>query len=653
MPLSLSPLWPQFEPIWGLIPPITIEEDYRVPRFERVTVLGIDFDKVEIMMGYVPSRVLREALYYIQGRIEEGSITQTLTMPDSGHKALPLDGTLDVGCGVLYGPFYQHSSEWPPALDRIRFHANEWPGQNSIFQMMMPQYSEDGEIRRMEILIQGEGASIDRQELIPSNDARKILNFLRQRVMPVSQSQSHFFRPGLNRPARRRRPSVFRQETTGSWVDGSGRPRQVPENTTENDPGESTTYPQERLTSTTPSPISSVVTEQPNEVPVLVSNRTFGVELEVNRPSHGPHAGMEAGELAIILSGRGLPTAYMQYTHINTPNWKIVTDASVPNGYELVSPVLKGEAGLEELRKVSAVLVEYGFKISRNCGFHVHVGHAGMTGQEIINVMLRYAKFDQEHFDWMMPPSRRGSPSLLASQRGLVNNQTLNNIGHQEWRDVVGRHARQRHVKVNLATFLYGRNHPTIEFRHHSGTIEAEKIVNWVKFAVAFVEATIKRARWSGEVAMPVAGQNERVDVLSKVKKKYRGQTTKAWLAAEFLLGWEAAGRTNGYSRAEIGARIGQEETQVSVILQAFKERGYGLVITKMRAEQADGAHTLYKLVPPLVNPEVTAREMVPAELPADSWDFAIPSELVTFYNARKRLFGAPSLEVVPNEVGS
>lgn len=46
-----------------------------------------------------------------------------------------------------------------------------------------------------------------------------------------------------------------------------------------------------------------------------------------------------------------------------------------------------------------------------------------------------------------------------------------------------------RYFKINFESFA---THGTVEFRHHSGTTEYEKIVNWVKLTQAMVERTFK-----------------------------------------------------------------------------------------------------------------------------------------------------------------
>ena len=61
------------------------------------------------------------------------------------------------------------------------------------------------------------------------------------------------------------------------------------------------------------------------------------------------------------------------YNHHLRSCWKLVTDSSL-NGndtFELVSPILVGEDGLEELEKVCWVLDACNVKINGSCGMHV------------------------------------------------------------------------------------------------------------------------------------------------------------------------------------------------------------------------------------------------------------------------------------------
>jgi len=86
-----------------------------------------------------------------------------------------------------------------------------------------------------------------------------------------------------------------------------------------------------------------------------VNVNNFGIEIELN--DIDPIIFEQAMEL------KGLSCQYEGYTHRVTNHWKLVTDSSITKNkpsdqpHELVSPILNGIAGLQELRKyVNAAL---------------------------------------------------------------------------------------------------------------------------------------------------------------------------------------------------------------------------------------------------------------------------------------------------------
>ncbi len=230
--------------------------------------------------------------------------------------------------------------------------------------------------------------------------------------------------------------------------------------------------------------------------------------------------------------------------------------------------------------------------------------------------MTRYAKYEKT-IDAFMAKSRRESvstytmsieswPAVPAMQRAQTPQELAN--------AVPGSSDTRRYHKVNLEAF---RKYGTLEFRQHQGTADFEKIKNWVLFLQYFIEETLRQFR--GQSAPAPAS----VDVLSKVKKTYRGQTTKAWLVAKALL--EAPG--TGLSRKELSELVGQEETQISVILQAFRERNLGLVKTRVLGR--DGIKKLYKLMP----------AMAVGTVEEDGLYKGMPIEVADFYKARTEHF--------------
>jgi Putative amidoligase enzyme len=214
-------------------------------------------------------------------------------------------------------------------------------------------------------------------------------------------------------------------------------------------------------------------------VPMLLNtdDLTFGVEIECIHPRD-----MSQAALATHITEGGQTCRSELYNHTVRSGWKIVHDGSVSSqhgsGCEIVSPVLRGEAGFDAIRQVCAVLSDKlggalgSHAINRTCGLHVHIGMRGQAVQLPINLLRIYNRFEPV-IDSVLSASRRSNnycrPTLFnAHVAGAQNfDQLRRHYGFDRFR------------KVNLESYW---RHGTIEFRQHQGTIEAEKIINWVKF---------------------------------------------------------------------------------------------------------------------------------------------------------------------------
>ncbi len=220
---------------------------------------------------------------------------------------------------------------------------------------------------------------------------------------------------------------------------------------------------------------------------------TFGIEVEAyNVPRE---------QVARALVAAGIACEVEGYNHTTRSHWKVVGDASIrgPLGFELVSPVLSGNEGLRQVRTAMEVLEGLGAKVNRSCGLHVHLGARGIAAAEIATLVRRYARFEPE-IDAFMPPSRRGDANAYCrSLRGAIEAapaaRALRSSDPAEVCDAF----RSRYHKVNLLAY---RRHGTIEFRHHSGTVDAAKATNWIRFLVGFVAQSRRVARRTNAAAL-------------------------------------------------------------------------------------------------------------------------------------------------------
>lgn len=205
------------------------------------------------------------------------------------------------------------------------------------------------------------------------------------------------------------------------------------------------------------------------------AGRTYGIEIECYHPNNY----RIREEVAEKLTQIGIPCRFRGYTHEVTDEWKVVTDSSIRGGVglEVVSPPLRGEAGMETLEKVLKVLRDSGCKVNRSTGLHVHQYAKDLTSNQIQNCFNFY-RDNEDLIDRMLAPSRRGNNNtycrslIIESERGSL--------------------PRVRYTKLNYQSYIkYG----TLEFRQHQGTLSYTKIKKWVEFTKAVIEETASYSR--------------------------------------------------------------------------------------------------------------------------------------------------------------
>jgi len=242
----------------------------------------------------------------------------------------------------------------------------------------------------------------------------------------------------------------------------------------------------------------------------IKSNRTFGVEIEFH--------GTRPNTLASKIREAGVDCYSEGYNHTTRNHWKIVPDGSC--SYELVSPVLQGQAGMDEFVKVCNVLSNSRANVKKDCGVHVHVGTPDATGKKVEN-LIKYWGVNEHIIDMVVSPSRRGSSNsycksifegvqtrntgrytdngedVLESNKLKMYKEVKKIVKRNEGEDIqrtiselsnyIGRNngGGGRYGKVNLTSF---RKYRTIEFRGFNGSTDTEKIGHWINFCTATID---------------------------------------------------------------------------------------------------------------------------------------------------------------------
>ena len=258
------------------------------------------------------------------------------------------------------------------------------------------------------------------------------------------------------------------------------------------------------------------------------NSRGFGVEIEFARPRNISQQDIvDAINLYYPANGSEIHCEIEGYNHITRPHWKLTTDGSVDGhrGYigsnELVSPILYGQDGKEQLRGVLQVLNDLECEVNVSCGIHTHHDVTGVMVQEeevatkFLNNLIKFvAKF--EHFIYRLVSASRLRRSWCLPVRRIFANMhrneynnvrrsdaTLKAIAKRVFKNVkdgvkykygqVGSGTGTRYIPNFQTTRYCGLNlrniwtRGSVEFRYMQGSLNFDKIWSWIVFTQAII----------------------------------------------------------------------------------------------------------------------------------------------------------------------
>ena len=187
--------------------------------------------------------------------------------------------------------------------------------------------------------------------------------------------------------------------------------------------------------------------------------------------------------------------------------WSIITDSSIQcdsgeQDIEVKSPILKGLEGLEEVKKVVQAMQEYGVKVNSSTGLHVHHCARDLKPKAFTNLVKLYS-FYEGVIDSMLPRSRRGNQNgMISSVNSVFQSESSeelcdfienriepdsNGIGHSKDAPIEilsDKSHSDRYCKLNLQAY---KKYKTVEFRHHSGTVDYKKVIAWIELTQNFI----------------------------------------------------------------------------------------------------------------------------------------------------------------------
>ena len=275
-------------------------------------------------------------------------------------------------------------------------------------------------------------------------------------------------------------------------------------------------------------------TKAPTTKGYKMLNSKFGVELECfNVPNQ---------TVVDALNNAGIPAIRAGYSGSDYTKFQIKHDGSIQgrDGFEVVSPILEGEEGIATIRKVCQIITALGAEVNQSTGFHIHHNVASWGIKEFRNLFKRFVKFEAG-MDAIQPASRRNQANrYVGSLYGSMTNTSVESqavlFGDIEKAKTV-RHLGQvfstRYLKLNLQSFF---RMGSVEFRHHSGTTDADKVENYIRLTYGMVadaqdHVAVKsfKEQFTAKVALDtmLAGMVRRARITPALAQAYKARATQ------------------------------------------------------------------------------------------------------------------------------
>jgi len=280
---------------------------------------------------------------------------------------------------------------------------------------------------------------------------------------------------------------------------------------------------------------------------------TYGVEIEAFLPEQSIR------ELGIAIGsyhhGHPLPSPFPQ-------GWTAERDGSLHTnrpGYvpvEIVSPVLKGRAGIEQLKQVAEILKSLEVRVNVTAGLHVHLGPQSVVGDDSTAVAEWVAKLlyqmamhetavyastgthrrENGHYARSIKRQKEDADRIRKAKTPRRKREELS------W--VVSQTA--RYQSLNLTNLFTHK--ATVEVRAFAGTVEWTKIVGHVCMCLALAERATETTRMDWEA------------VASERTYHVRGKGLRELNRFFYLTGWTLGRRDVGKPEVEMAGWIADLE---------------------------------------------------------------------------------------------
>lgn len=206
------------------------------------------------------------------------------------------------------------------------------------------------------------------------------------------------------------------------------------------------------------------------------SQMTFGIEIECFLPvAVMDREGITVGGYHAGRNIPGLPSGWQAQS-----DGSLHTRSRGMRAVEITSPVLCGEAGIQQVIDVVTKLREWGCRTNATCGLHVHVGaDLDRNVAALRNLVCLAARFERALF--AVTGTKRREHGTYAAPMSQAYERVQNATSLNDFRPVA-----QKYRSLNLSPLWSGKR--TVEFRVFQGTTSLTKILAYIQICLGLIE---------------------------------------------------------------------------------------------------------------------------------------------------------------------
>ncbi len=164
----------------------------------------------------------------------------------------------------------------------------------------------------------------------------------------------------------------------------------------------------------------------------------------------------------------------------NHPAWIVKDDVSI-SGMEFVTSILCGNEGIKAIKHLSDYAKSQGWSVNDNCGYHLHIDISKETADSLKAVAFAY-HVTYDVWKHLISMSRWDNWYCKPLEQPLQSYIDLDDIN--DWR-VFSNRIGTRNQWVNWGSF---NNHSSLEIRIHEGTLDCDKVCNWIRAHTTFCD---------------------------------------------------------------------------------------------------------------------------------------------------------------------